>query len=191
MGNLLTYSQQIVIKKISSNNINRFDEICKEVEATDLKDLLGLALLQDLQNNPNTNDNKLLLNGTTYQNEFDQTVSHKGIRYVLAYLIYSRYIGESFAFDTFSGMVRKTGDNSEPLSEGSIKRLQAEAKRIAMSEFENIKYYLNLNYNTFPLWIYKISTKPFTPRFGSVSKTAYNEDKMYRCETTGKLIRNV
>lgn len=189
MSNLLTYSQQIVIKKISSNNINRFDEICREVEATDLKDILGLALLQDLQNNPTTADNKLLLDGTTYLNEFDQTVSHKGIRYVLAYMIYSRYIGESFAQDTYSGMVRKTGDNSEALSEGSIKRLQNEARKIAMSEFENIKYYLNLNYDKFPLWIYKISTKPYTPKFSSISKTAYNEDKFERCPTTGKLIR--
>jgi hypothetical protein len=184
--NLLTYSQQILIKPISSNNANRFDLICSEVEQTDLKDLIGLALLQDLQTNPTKASNMTLLNGTTYQNEFDQTVSHRGLRYVLAYLIYTRYIGESFVSDTFTGMVRKTQENSEPLSEGSIKRLQQISKEIALSEFDLIKYYLNLNYSTFPLWLQTLSTKTFTPKFGSISKTAYNQNRDGRCELTGK-----
>lgn len=187
MPNLLTFSQQIAIKKLSSNNQSRFDEMCREVEQTDLKDLLGLALLQDLQANPTSTNNALLLNGTTFLNQFNQTVSHKGLRYVLAYLIHSRYIGESFISDTFTGMVRKSQENSEPLTEGAIKRLQSVSKEIALSEFELIKQYLNLNFTLFPLWIYVLSTKPHTPKFGSITKTMYkSSNQELRCPTNGK-----
>jgi len=187
MSNLLTFNQQIAIKKISSNNQARFDELCKEVEQTDLKDLIGIALLQDLEMNPTNANNLLLLNGTSFVNQFDQTVSHQGLRYVLAYLIHARYIGESFIKDTFTGMVRGTQENSEPISEGALKRLQNVSKEIALSEFELIKEYLNLNYTLFPLWLYVLSTKTYTPKFGSVSKTAYNSElHESRCLTNGK-----
>jgi len=176
MSNLLTYSQQIAIKKISSNNQGRFDELCKEVERTDLKDLIGLALLQDLETNPTSTNNLLLLNGTSFVNYIGQTVAHQGLRYVLAYLNHSRYIGESFIKDTFTGMVRGTQENSEPISEGSLKRLQQVDREIALSEFELIKEYLNLNYTLFPLWLYVLSTKTFTPKFSGISKTAYNSN---------------
>lgn len=187
MSNLLTFSQQIVIKKISSNNQARFDELCTEVERTDLKDLIGLALLQDLETNPTTANNKLLLDGTTFTNSLNQTVKHQGLRYVLAYLIHARYIGESFIKDTFTGMVRGNQENSEPISDGALKRLQNVSKEIALSEFELIKEYLNLNYTLFPLWLYVLSTKTYTPKFSSVSKTAFSAEKHEeRCMINGK-----
>lgn len=189
-SNLLTFNQQIAIKKLSLNNQNKFDELCREVERTDLKDLLGAALLQDLQTNPTTANNELLLNGDTFTNYLGQTVKHQGIRYVLAYLNHSRYIGESFVQDTFSGMVRQNQNLSEPISEGTVKRLQATSKEIALSEFELIKQYLNENFTNYPLWMQAISTKPFTPKFGSIRKTAYGSDSEYRCPTTGKRIIN-
>ncbi len=176
MSNLLTFSQQIAIKPISSNNQSKFDQLCKEVERTDLKDLIGLALLQDLETNPTSTNNLLLLNGTSFVNYIGQTVSHQGLRYVLAYLIHVRYIGESFVKDTFTGMVRGTQENSEPISEGSTIRLQNVSKEIALSEFQLIKEYLNLNYDLFPLWLYILSTKTCTPKFIGISKTDYNSN---------------
>jgi len=191
MANLLTFNQQIAIKKISSNNQARFDELCKEVERTDLKDLIGLALLQDLETNPTTTANALLLNGTSFINQYNQTVSHQGLRYVLAYLIHVRYIGESSIKDTFTGMVRGNQENSEPISEGSVKRLQNVSKEIALSEFELIKEYLNLNYTAYPLWLYVLSTKTYTPKFMGISKTAYSSEvNDSRCLTNGKRFIN-
>lgn len=187
MANLLTYNQQIAITKLSSNNSGKFDALCKEVELTDLKDLLGLALLQNLQTNPTTPDNVKLLDGDSFTNYKNQTVRHQGIRFVLAYLNKCRYIGESFAADTFTGFVQKNNENSQPISEGSIKRLQGVAKEIALSEFENIKEYLNLNSTNYPLWIVTDSKKPYTPKFDNISKTQYNSQiGDMRCPTNGK-----
>jgi len=171
MANLLTFIKQQAIKKISANNAGKYDQLAFEVENKELYDLLGVALLQDLQTNPTEANNLLLLNGTTFEDCNGNTIRHRGIRFVLAYLNYSRYIGESMINDTFTGFVVKTRPDSELISEGYIKRLQLENRSIALKEFEIIKEYLNLNADIFTLWNCTTRRKPFTPRITGVRKT--------------------
>jgi hypothetical protein len=176
---LITYNQQITYKKISANNQTKFAQIETEVENTELRDLLGVALLQDLQYNGSTAENVKLLAGTSFVNCDGNTIYHKGIRFVLAYLIYSRYIGESFVNDTFTGLVQKTRDDSEQLSEGQVRRLQENNRIIAMNEWLIIKEYLNLNPEDYPLWCSVKSKKPFTPRITGVRRTLTRDNKSY------------
>ena len=166
---LLTYSQQQAIKPISANNQSKFAQMETEVENSKFRDLLGLPLLQDLQNNPDSTENKLLLEGDTFVNCQGFEVKHKGLYYVLAFLVYEKYVGESFVADTFTGMVQKVRQDSEQLHEGSIKRLQNNAMAIALSEFELIKEYLISKNNEFFCFCKKRSVT--TPTFGSVRKT--------------------
>jgi hypothetical protein len=168
---LINWSQQTAIKKISANNQSKFAQIESETENTELRDLLGVALLQDLQENGATAANIDLIEGTDFVNCEGQTIKHKGVRFVLAYMIYSRYLGESFVNDTFSGFVQKNRTDSEQLSEGSIRRLQENNRVIAMSEWQLIKEFLDLNNTTYPLWNCTTSKKPYTPRFIGVRKT--------------------
>ena len=170
MSLLLSYSQQQAIKKISANNQSKYDQMAAEVEENELRKLLGVLLLQDLQENPTATANAELLDGGTFT-YCDDDYDFKGLRYVLAYLNYSRYIGESFVNDTFTGFVQKTRPDSELLSEGAIKRLQNENREIAMAEWELCKMYLNVNYEDFPLWNSSKTKKPFTPRLFGVRKT--------------------
>lgn len=173
MAPLLSYSQQQAIKKISANNQVKYDQIAQEVEESDLLSLLGIELLQDIQTNPTDADNIKLLDGESYEPTTGHTIKFKGLRYVLAYLNYARYIGESFVSDTFTGVVKKTHADAEPLSEGAIKRLQLENRQIALNDFERIRGYLNLNYTTYPLWRASTTRKPFIPRITGVRKTTY------------------
>lgn len=168
---LLTYSSQVAIKKISANNQTKYTPLELEVENYELRDLLGTPLLQDLQQNASTAINVKLLDGTSFVNCDGNTIYHKGIRYVLAYLVYSRYISESFISDTFTGFVQKTREDAELLSDGRLKQLQEQARKIAMGEWQIIKEYLNLNSTDYPLWISTGSKKPFTPRFTGIRKT--------------------
>jgi len=171
MAPLLTYSQQQAIKKISANNQSKYDPLALEVEENELLSLLGVELLQDIQANPTATDNALLLNGDTYEISTGHSVTFKGLRYMLAYFNYAKYVGESFVADTFSGMVKKTREDAELLSEGAIKRLQADARQLAMNDWERIRAYLDLNYVTFPLWRASTTRKPFIPRIYGVRKT--------------------
>ncbi len=168
---LLTFQQQQAYKPISQNNKNKFDQLLSEVENCEFRDLIGIALLQDLQANPTTTDNAKLLNGDSFDYN-GNTVSHRGLRYVLAYLIHSKYIGEVYLTDTFSGIVKKKTEQSEPATEGEIRRLQEGSRKIALSEFEIIKEYLNSKSETFTKWACSEYKKPFTPRIYGIRKTA-------------------
>ncbi len=176
MALILSWAQQIAIKKITTNNQPKYAALAGEVEEKELRDLIGLALLQDLQANPATIYNAKLLNGDSFTNYIGQTVNHKGLRYVLAYLNYSRYIGESAINDTYTGVVVKKREESELLSEGGIRRLQEQARNQALTEWSVIKDYLNCSSINFPLWLYTRSKQPYTPKFWGVRKTGHEKE---------------
>ena len=171
MSLLLSYSQQQAIKKISANNQSKYDQMAAEVEENELRKLLGVAFLQDVQDNPTDAANVMLLDGGTFTDSNGDELRFKGLRYVLAYLNYSRYIGESFVNDTFTGFVQKTRPDSETVSEGTIKRLQNENREIALAEWALIKKFLDIEYEDYPLWYSSRTKKPFIPRLFGVRKT--------------------
>ncbi len=180
MALILSWAQQIAIKKMSANNQQKYAALAGEVEENELRDLLGVALLQDLQTNPSSIYNLKLLNGDTFVNVYGQSINHKGLRYVIAYLNYSKYIGESWVNDTFTGMVSKRREESELLSEGSIRRLQVQARKQGLVEWEIIKDYLNCSSTNFPLWLCAFSKLPYTPKFIGIKKTGHDDHEYHR-----------
>jgi len=184
---LLTYEQQIAIKKISANNQTIYDQLATEVEEKELQDLLGAALLQDLQTNPTTVPNVKLLDGSTFTDCNGNTIKQKGIRWMLAYMNYSEYLGTSFAADTFSGFTQKVRQDSTQISEGSIKRLQLSNRELALTQWYLIRDFLNENSSDYPLWIISESKKPYTPKITGIRKTLsrtpiYTTRRDYRCQ---------
>ena len=180
MAPLLSIAQQQAIKPISPNwagagksvtGVTNYDQLALEVEESKLRKLVGNALLQDLQSNPTTTKNATLLNGGTFTDCDGNQISFKGLRYVLAFLNWQKYVGQSFVADTFTGMVKKNRDESEALNSGDIKRLQLEAEEIALSQWELAKTFLDKNKDTYTLWYCGKSTKPFAPRITGLKKT--------------------
>lgn len=172
---ILSFEKQQIIKPISNNNQNRYGQIASEVENLNLKSLLGAAFLYDIQTKAAETTipepYKTLLNGGTFLNCDNETISFKGLYYIIAYFNYRQYIGISGYFDTFSGMVTKSRPEGENVSEGTIKRLQTESETIALSEFETVKQYLNENELLFPLWKSCKTKKTFNPKFSTLKKT--------------------
>lgn len=170
MATILSWSNQQIIKAWSSNNSDKYTQIATEVENHELVKLLGRAFVYDIQENPgNYND---LLTGVEFEDCYGNTVKHQGINFVLAYLNYSKYLGESFVADTYSGFVAKNRPDSTPLSEGAIKRLQSDTRERALTEWELIRDYLNENCDTYTLWN-NDSKKVFLPKFKGLKKTDY------------------
>jgi len=187
MALLLSYSQQQAIKPISANNEGKYAQLAAEVEEKELRSLLGVALLQDIQSNPTSTNNVLLLDGDEFEDCYGNTITHKGIRYLLAYLNYSRYIWESDISDTFTGFVVKNRQESEMLTDGRRKSLQLTMREIAMQEWILIKDYLDEKYANFTLWNYGNETKkPYTPRIYGVRKTGKT---VYYDKVTRQIIR--
>lgn len=179
---LLTLADQNLIKPISGNwanaskiagGVTNFAQLQKEVEDNDMRELLGAALLLDIQTNPATAENLLLLDGTTFENCKGETVKFEGIKFQLAYMNWSKYVFESRISDTFTGMVKKNRTESEDLSQGDLKKTQLDARKIALNDFEIMVVFLNDNSTDYPLWACANKKTPYTPKIRTVRKT-YN-----------------
>ncbi len=176
---LLTILQQQAIKEISPNWANsskqaggktKYIQLAEEVEEQELYTALGIALAQDLQDNPTQADNVVLLDGGSFENCQGNTVRFKGVRYILAYFNWSALIDESNVADTFTGMVKKNRGEATDLSEGEKKRLRARGREIALRELELLKEFLNKNKDTYTLWNCT-TTKVYKPTITGVKRT--------------------
>jgi len=177
---LLTLAQQNLIKPISQNwalstkeisGTTNFTQIESEVENLELRKLLGNALLYDLQTNPLTALNVLLLDGTIFENCNNDTVEFQGIRFQLANMVYAEYMLESKIQDSYTGMVKKSRPESVELSQGELNNYKKRYQEIALSDFQIMKEYLNENDTLYPLWECSRTKRPYTPRLITVRKT--------------------
>jgi hypothetical protein len=179
---LLTLVEQNLIKALSPNwtakakitgGVNNFVQLQTEVENNELRDLLGRALLLDIQTNPGTASNVILLEGTTFKDCDDNDIKFEGIKFQLAYMNYSKYVRISPNNDTFTGFVKQNRNETEYIDEGAVKREQQDAREIALKDFEIMKLYLNDNTVTYPLWNCGKTKKIYTPKLTTLRKT-YN-----------------
>lgn len=177
---LLTITEQQTFKTIDYNwsnkvrvvgGVSNYEQLEQEVEETDLSDLLGIALLQDIQANPSTANNLLLLNGSTFTDCNDNTIAFKGIKYALAYMVHYRYMNSINVQDTASGTVRKDSNESTFALKGEVTENRNFSKKIALREFDLIKQFLNENETDYPLWICSESKNNYTPQMFNIRKT--------------------
>jgi len=178
---LLTVAQQQAIKPISPNwaiaikmtgGVNNFTQLQAEVEEKELKQLLSPAFLYDIQQNLTEEKYITLLDGSEFTTESGNKLYFSGLRYILAYFNWSKYVAESHFADTFGGMVQKNRAESTALSSGDIKRTQTDAREIALQDFEIMKIYLDENTDIYPLWeSCKKKRKLFTTRITGIKRT--------------------
>ena len=134
-----TWSEQQEIRPIDENNAHLFEQIQAETQDHDLKKLIGFEFYNELLNN--IGDYATLLSGGEYT-YMGSDYTFRGLKYVCAYLFYSRYIRESRVNDTFTGFVTHTADGMHPLSSNEIMNLENRYKEIAATEWEACLHYL-------------------------------------------------
>lgn len=145
---LWTQGEQQMIRPIDPNNYAKFDMLQTEVEYNDLPKIIGTDFYQELLRN--TENYSVLLNGGTYTTGGYQ-YRFKGLKFVCAYLLYARYVRESYMQDTFSGFVQHTNDNQRGLSAGELQNQETRYKEIAGSAWDECKKYLEtLSLEWFP-----------------------------------------
>lgn len=94
----------------------------------DIKPVLGNALMTDLLTNRTESKYRTLLEGGTYTDANNNTVTFQGLIAALSVFTYARYMFTKNAVDTPFGMVSKTVDNSTPTDAKLIMSI-ASAKR--------------------------------------------------------------
>lgn len=171
MALLLTWVQQQAIKPFSANNESKYAQLATEVESLEVDKLLGPALYQDIAATPADADYVKILNAFEFERADGTKITHKGLRYVIAYLNFAKYIGESYVADTFTGFVQKVRPDSERISSGDIKRLQQENREIAFNAFSLIKEFLDLNTETYELWTCQSGKRIHGSKFYPIKNT--------------------
>jgi len=136
---LWTLAEQQAIKPLNKNNTSLFTQLQKEVEANDLVKYLGFEFYQDMLRTPATYTT--LLSGGTYTvNGVSYTFA--GLKQVCAYLLYARYVEQSYIQDTFSGFVEHTGTTFQRISAAEMKNRASAFREIAGTLWDECKNYL-------------------------------------------------
>lgn len=171
MSKLISWAKMQEVRRVSDNNSKRFELISQEVEDLELSKLLGAKLYQQVSDDPEMYSD--LLDATGFTRCDGTTIKHKGLHYVICYLIYAQYILESDVADTFSGMVSKNLPNSQPLSTGRLKELNQHYREIAFNAFALISEYLNTKTDEakYAEWCSSNSSRVRKPIFYGIKKT--------------------
>ena len=152
MALLWTYANQQAIKPISANQAQgMFNQLAAEVQVVDLQNLIGFSFYQDLVQNPATIPNAALLDGGSYT-AGGVTYIYSGLKYVLAYFFYARYILVSFKKDTYGGMVSKKFEDSFQLNNGDEANLAKDNRITAFKYWEECQAFIRENSSDYPYY---------------------------------------
>lgn len=155
MANLITIADFDDYRDITSNldSTKRLDPYIVEAERFDFRPLLGSQLYYEFINNLSTQKYVDLLNGKNYTpTGYTAAIDFKGIKPVLVYFTYARFLLNDNIKSTVSGFVRKINEFSEPVSESTIARLSSQARASAMSYWQETMLFLNTYTTTYTLW---------------------------------------
>lgn len=172
MIQLITISDFTQYKSLSVNlnTAKKLDPFILEAQQFDLKKILGdafyLDFIKDFSASPTLSKYYDLWNGSEFSYH-NQTVRQEGLKIVLCYLSYARYVLNSNVESTAFGTVNKITPESEHVDDKTAKRLYDQAYAGALDYFEDIKKYLQVQ--DFPLWQKFIHHKLKTNRISGVS----------------------
>jgi len=148
---LITLADISAVKSISlnTNEVKQINPHILEAQNFDLRHLLGDEFYLDLV--ANTVNYTLLFNGGTYIHN-GKNYYLDGIKQYLVYCTYARYTASSGIIATPTGMVAKTSQYSEQVSEKTIARIVEQARSGASFCENSIRLFLDRNRVDYPFW---------------------------------------
>lgn len=154
-NNIITILDIQDFKPLSKNTDTekKVDPFIFEAQEFDLRPFMGdefyLKLVSEFQApwaDPNYENlykgNVWTKNGKTYENP--------GLRAVLVYFSYARYLNKANTNSTAFGMVGKTNPDSTPITDRTIDRLVGQAMNGAKAYLNRVEFFINCNPTLFP-----------------------------------------
>ena len=93
-----------------------------------------------------------MIHGETYTDTEGNDIEYKGIKAVLVYFAYARYILRGHITDTPYGFVQKTNEFSQPVSSAEKREVRDRSRIDAMNYWQECKVYLDQHVQLFPKW---------------------------------------
>lgn len=138
---------------VNINDVKKLNPYILQAQFIDIKKFLGVDLYNDLlldfDSIPSLSKYSNLLNGSTYTIN-SKSYTHEGLKPVLVYYAYSRYIINKNDNDTAYGLVQKKNEFSEPSNDKALTRKSDYANSIANAYLDSVISFLN--YSKYPFW---------------------------------------
>jgi len=157
-NNLITILDIQEFKPISKNTDTqkKLDPFIQEAQEFDLRPFMGdefyLKLIAEFKTLPipfpDTNYSDLF-NGSIWTKN-GRTYENPGIKAVIVYYSYARYINKANTNSTAFGMVGKNNPDSTPITDKTINRLVAQAMNGAKAYLNRVEYFIQCNKDLFP-----------------------------------------
>ncbi len=164
MTRLITLADIQAYKPISANvnEVKQLNTYIQEAQEFDLRPFLGdefyLALVADFEASPSLATYGDLFNGVDYVYNSD-TYRNDGIKVMLVYYAYARYLNNAQNIITPNGIVSKQNNSSTPTSDKSVARLVNQAFSGGKIYENRVLDYLIRNNSDYPLYKCVKSTK--------------------------------
>ncbi len=136
---LWTIADQQQFRPLGKNSTELFKQLQVEVETNDVVLYLGFEFYQDLKRN--LADYELLINGGSYELN-GYTYEFDGLKKMFSFLLYARYVRQSYITDTFSGFSQHTGENFQRISNAELSNQENMYKQIAGTVWDGCYRYL-------------------------------------------------
>ena len=155
--NLITLEDIQNYKPLSSNTnadkkVNPFIQEAQEFELRPfMSDEFYAELVTQFKAGPLTGVYADLFNGSTWTNG-GKTYTNPGIKPMLVYYAYSRYLNRSNTDSTAYGMVNKTNPDSTPLTDKRLASLVSQAESGAKAYENRVRMFLDCNSRDYPLY---------------------------------------
>jgi len=140
MIQLITRSDIALYKQISKTpHDDKLNEQINDAQLLDLQPLIGERLYNKIMAEPA--DYTDLLNGGHYEHD-GVTYTNNGLKMVLCYYAYARYVMFGSMIDTPFSFTEKLNDNSRPVEASNKKTLYTLNREAAAQLWGNVKNYL-------------------------------------------------
>ncbi len=121
-----------------------------DAQFVDVQKLLGVELYNAILRDSSSYTD--LLDGSTYEYQ-GTTYTNVGLKAVIVFYSYARYLMYGSVKDTPFGFVEKQNSGQSAAADINLKRsLRKNNEEIAFNYWENVQDFLNRNYTDYPLW---------------------------------------
>lgn len=146
-GDIEAYAQVSILANVEK----QLNHYILAAQNLDVKPFLGNAFWTDLMEKHREDPYKLLLSGGTYTYN-DVIYSFSGLKAAIASYTYSRYVLTRNAQDTAFGIVNKTTDFSEPVSDKYLSLISNQHKMAGQAYLNEVDEFLKRNLSDYPLY---------------------------------------
>ena len=157
MSPLITKTDIQEFKMISDNvsSIKQLSPFIIEAQEFDLRPFMGesffIDFMDDATASPQFTKYEDLWNGVQYTYS-GHKYEHQGIKAILIYHSYARYLPHASVKSTPHGMVHKQNQYSERVSDKTIARMLAQARSGAEEHERRVRLFLQRNRSDYPLY---------------------------------------